>query len=97
MSLQLKKLCLSTNGLATEYRLLGPETVFCAQIAPHWTSAGGGTLTTAPKSWPRTLAYGLLHLAGYDQRGPQGFGSVQRHADQLLGQLGVEPVFRAGG
>lgn len=40
--------------------------------------------------------HGLLHLSGYDDKTARGFAAMHRREDQLLGELGIGPVFDRG-
>jgi probable rRNA maturation factor len=40
--------------------------------------------------------HGMLHLCGFDDRTPRGFGRMHRAEDRILTRLGAGPVFGIG-
>ncbi|MFH1745789.1 MAG: rRNA maturation RNase YbeY [Planctomycetota bacterium] len=85
--------------------ILDGEIIICADVARrraravlrqkiHPTEAQ--LLATARHELALYLTHGILHLAGYEDHTPAGFRRMHAREDQLLGELGLGPIFARG-
>jgi probable rRNA maturation factor len=73
------------------------EIVVCADVARRRAAARNRSLQAARAELALYLVHGILHLAGYDDRTPADSRRMHAREDQLLSELGLGPVFHAGG
>ncbi|MGE0479418.1 MAG: rRNA maturation RNase YbeY [Phycisphaerae bacterium] len=72
---------------------LNAEIVVCADVARR--RASPRTRRAQVAELALYVAHGVLHLAGYDDDDPRDFVRMHAREDELLGALGVGPVFAA--
>ena len=75
---------------------LDGEIILCADIARREAARRGGTRAAARAELALYLVHGLLHLAGYDDHRRADYERMHAREDELLGRLGLGPVFRSG-
>lgn len=75
---------------------LEAEIILCADVARQRAAARGGTRRAAREELALYLVHGLLHLAGYDDHTARDFQRMHAREDELLVELGLGAVYRAG-
>jgi probable rRNA maturation factor len=72
------------------------EIVVCTDVARRRAGARNRSLQAARAELALYLVHGILHLAGYDDRSSAGSRRMHAREDQLLSELGLGAVYRAG-
>jgi probable rRNA maturation factor len=72
------------------------EVVVCTDVARRRAAVRGRSLQAARGELALYLVHGILHLAGYDDRTQSGFLRMHAREDELLAELGLGAVYRAG-
>jgi probable rRNA maturation factor len=74
-------------------RVTAGEVVVCIPEAKRRIR---GTKTPLKNEVLLYALHGMLHLCGFDDRTPRGFGRMHRAEDRILTRLGIGPVFGVG-
>lgn len=82
-----------TFDLGGSPRRLDGEIIVCADVAARRAAARGIPLGSELALY---VVHGVLHLCGYDDHTRRGFQRMHAREDEILVNLGVGAVFRAG-
>ena len=87
-----------TFDLGTDPRVgcIEGEVVICTDVARKQAARRGKSLQIARAELALYLVHGILHLAGYEDATRAAFERMHAREDELLLQLGLGAVFRAG-
>ena len=76
--------------------IVDADIVVCTDVARRRAARRGGSLEIARAELALYLVHGILHLASYDDHTTSEFRRMHAREDELLLELGLGAVYRAG-
>ncbi len=72
------------------------EVVVCTDVARQRAARRSGSLQAARAELALYVVHGILHLSGYDDRNPADARRMHQREDEILVEIGLGRVYRAG-